>query len=318
LGKDVEGDSIHIPVLPGEVLEALRIHPDGVYADLTAGKGGGHLTSIIGKLTTGTAIAFDRDPEAAESLRVKFAGDPRVRIINENFAGIEDLWKREGLPGADGILIDFGLSSQQLGDPERGFSFQRDGALDMRYRRTEPGPNASDIVNEWTERELVELFFKFGESNARRIARRIVGERQDAPIETTGRLAGLIGRAAPGRGRIHPATKVFLALRVTVNRELEAVESVLPAAIRILRPGGTLAVITYHSLEDRIAKEHFRRAARGCKCGLAADECVCSNPPAIKLINKKVIVPGSEETERNPRARSARMRVIEALGSSEE
>lgn len=308
----MEENSIHIPVMPGEVLEGLRIRPEGIYADLTAGKGGGHTLKISEKLTTGTVIALDRDPEAAESLKRKTLGDAKVKVFNEDFANLAGFWKTEGLPAADGILIDLGLSSHQLADPNRGFSFQSEGALNMKYRPTESGPSAADIVNGWTEQELIDLFFRFGEKHARRIARRITAERLQ-PIETTGRLAKLVTAAAPGRGRIHPATKVFLALRAAVNRELEAIRSVIPAAIEILRPGGRLAVITYQSEEDRIVKDVFRRAAKGCECGMRADECRCSNPPAVRLVNKKVITPTPEEIGENVRARSAKLRILEAL-----
>ncbi len=313
MGRNVEDKQEHIPVFPAETMEALRVRPDGIYADLTAGKGGGHTFKILEQLTTGKVVAVDRDPVAVESLRRLAGEDGRIRIVNDNFANIAAIWIRERMPPADGILIDLGFSSQQIADPEKGLSFQVDGPLCMKYDPNEAGPTAAEIVNGAPEEYLRDLFFRFGERHARRIARRIVEERAKNPIETTGRLAGLISKIVPSKPGKNPSTHVFLALRSEVNREIEAIEAAVPAALGLLKPGGRLVVITYQSEEDRTVKELFRRAEKGCRCALPADECLCSYPPTAKRVNRKVIKPSEQEININIRSRSAKMRVVEAL-----
>ncbi len=309
----MEEQGIHIPVLLKESLEALRIRADGTYADCTAGKGGGHTLKIEEHLTTGLMIALDRDPEAAESLKKLTADRPKIRVFNENFANIGDLWKREDLPPADGVLMDLGLSSHQLAKPEKGFSFQSDGPLVMKYDPREPGPDASEIVNTWTEEELRTLFYKFDEKFGKRIARRIVERRKSSPIETTAALSKIVASAVPARTRLNPGTLVFLALRSTVNKENEAISAAIADSIKLLRSGGRLAIITYQSTEDRLVKWMFRKAARGCTCELPVDECQCSGKPEVTIITKKPVAPMQEEIDMNPRARSAKLRVIEKL-----
>jgi len=309
----VEEKSEHIPVMLRESLEALQIRPEGIYADLTAGERGGHTTKILEQLTTGTIVSFDRDPIAAEKLGRLIGNDSRVRIINENFSTIAEVWEREGLSPADGILIDLGFSSHQIGAADRGFSFQKDGPLTMKYNPSEPGPTAAEYVNGASEEELRNLFFKFGERHGRRIARRIVERREAEPIETTRQLSDIVAKAAPSKPGRNPATLVFLALRSAVNREIEAIEEAVTASLGLLRKGGRLVVITYQSEEDRTVKELLRRASKGCRCELPPDECSCSNPPAARLVTRKVIMPSLEEVESNARSRSAKMRVAEAI-----
>ncbi|HOO57033.1 MAG TPA: 16S rRNA (cytosine(1402)-N(4))-methyltransferase RsmH [bacterium] len=309
----MEENNGHISVLLKETLEALDIRPDGVYADLTSGKGGGHSKNIVNRLEDGMLVCFDRDPEAAEALRRMFGSDSRVRVINENFVNLIDVWERESLPPADGIVIDLGISSQQLAEAERGFSFGGDGPLSMKYNPDDSGPDAADIVNDAAEDYLLEIFYRFGESKARRIVRKIAERREKKRIETTLELAGLVEEVVPRRGHAHPATRVFLALRATVNGELEAIEKGVPAAIRVLKPGGILCVISFHSTEDRLVKNILRRAARGCCCDLPPDECICDLPPEIELVNRRVITPCSEEIAVNARSRSSKLRIVKKI-----
>lgn len=300
----------HIPVLLEETIEALKIRGDGVYADLTLG-GGEHFSKIKERITTGLLIGVDRDPASIAAVGRRYEGDDRVRLFNENFSRIAEIWKREELPPADGILMDLGFSSIQIDSGGRGFSFMHDGPLDMKYGKNEPGPNAAEYINTVSEEEMRDLFYRYGEKHARRIARKIAERRAEVPIETTGQLAELVSKAAPHKPGRHPATQVFLALRVEVNREMEAIEAGVPGAMSVLGSGGRLVVITYQSEEDRIVKDLFRRAARGCRCNLPPDECMCNNPPSARLVNKKVITPAPEEIKENARARSAKMRAVE-------
>lgn len=310
-----EEESIHIPVMPQETLAALDVQADGIYADCTLG-GGGHSQLIARKLAEGTGrlLGFDRYEKSLRIVEKKLEWFTRFEAVHADFRDFGRVWDERGLPPADGVLYDLGLSSIQLDDGETGLSFMRNDLLDMRYDRSQDTETAADIIAGAGEAELANLFFKFGERNSRRIARRIAEERQASPITTTARLADVIASVSRrGRKKVHPATKCFLALRSRVNRELEALEESLPAAIARLNSGGRIAVLTYHSLEVRIVKDIFTRAARGCTCKLPHDECICSGEPLIRWVNRKSVKPSENEIHENPRARSAQLRSVERL-----
>lgn len=310
------GHTHHVPVLLQEILDRLPLDPEGYYADGTLG-GGGYTLQLMKRLTRGKVIAFDRDPGAIAHARSVLGEDPRYELVHANFDEMEEQWSRGGWPAPLGIVYDLGLSSIQLEAPDRGFSFQaKDAPLDMRFDREQAGPSAADIVNESDEADLADLFFNHGERAGRRIARRIVAERARQPIETAGRLADIVASAAGhGKGRPgrHPATKVFMALRMAVNQEAESLVSSLQQALRLAAPGGRIAVVAYQSREDAIVKNLFRRAAKGCRCELPPDECLCDTPPVVKLLHKRVIVPQEMEIAENPRSRSARLRIVERI-----
>lgn len=304
---------MHIPVLLREVLDGLKVQPGGRYIDATVG-GGGHAAAILERSAPdGRLLGIDRDPEVLERARERLRPfGERVVLAHGSYAELRRLAVRHDFLEVDGILFDLGLSSWQLSDPHRGFSFQIEGPLDMRY---DPGQGipASEIVNRWPEKELAALIRRYGEERyARRIARAIVRHR---PIWTTTELAALIARMV-GRGRddLHPATRTFLALRIAVNDELSALEQALPQAVSLLKPGGRLVVIAFHSLEDRIVKTFFQREARDCLCPPQVPVCTCGHRATLRLITRKPIRPSEEEVRVNPRARSARLRIAERLG----
>jgi 16S rRNA (cytosine1402-N4)-methyltransferase len=313
---------MHIPVLLQEVLETLQPHSRGIYIDGTVGAGG-HATAILtASAPDGQLFGFDQDSTALELASQQLAQfGQRVHLIQANFSQLGQMAALHHIPPADGILLDIGVSSMQLEQPERGFSFQLEGPLDMRMNQGE-GPTAADLVNRLPEAELANLIFKYGEEPAsRRIARAIVKAR---PIEDTVVLAQVVARAIPGRGgqkqgrrgksKIHPATRTFQALRVAVNQELEALERVLPQALALLKPKGRLAVISFNSLEDRIVKQYFRQEAQDCICPPEQPVCICNHKASINIITKKPITPSSVEVDANPRARSAKLRVVELKG----
>ncbi len=312
---DTAPPTLHEPVLLAEVLTFLAPRPGGQYIDATFG-GGGHARAILAAShPDGRLLALDADPAAvarAEQLARAFPG--RVVPRRGNFRDLARLAREAGFAAVDGILFDLGLSSDQLADPARGFSFQHPGPLDMRFDPTEGEP-AATIVNTWSAEALAELFWRYGEEpQARAIARAIVEARQRAPIRTTTELAELIVRTVGGRWqRIHPATRVFQALRIAVNRELESLESGLAQALELLRPGGRLVVIAFHSLEDRIVKRFFRREAAGCLCPPGTPVCVCGHTPRLHILTPKPVKPSAEEINRNPRSRSARLRAAERI-----
>ena len=308
--------AVHIPVLLKETVEALSIQPGGRYIDCTAG-GGGHSEAILQHSAPGgQLLGIDADPEAAGIARerlARFGGS--ALIVNDNFVNLEAICLKNEFEPVNGILFDLGLSSLQLGETGRGFSFKHGAPLDMRFA---PGQtiSAADIVNKYSETELARIIFEFGEeTHSRQIAHLIVRAR---PIRSTDELAELIERAMPGRGRIHPATKTFQALRIAVNQELEHLESALGQAVRLLGNEGRLVVISYHSLEDRIVKNFMRREATGCTCPPGLPQCVCHHQPRLKLAHKGVIVPSLAEEKVNPRSRSAKMRVAERIINVEE
>ncbi|MCP4424469.1 MAG: 16S rRNA (cytosine(1402)-N(4))-methyltransferase RsmH [Chloroflexi bacterium] len=301
----------HIPVLYREVLELLRPQPDGRYVDATLGAGG-HAAGILeASAPTGRVLAFDRDPEAIQFARRRLApyGD-RVVYVNASYAEMGQLAPARGFDQVDGVLLDLGLSSRQLGNAERGFSFMKDGPLDMRFDPTQ-GETAADLINNLSETELADIFWRYGdERRSRRLARAIVNGR---PLHTTRQLADLIAGQGKGRGRIHPATRIFQALRIAVNRELEAVETGIPAAINLLKPGGRIAVISFHSLEDRFVKRLFRRLSQSCVCPPPQPICTCGGRATLRLITRKAVQATDDEISQNPRSRSARLRVAERL-----
>lgn len=308
-------EPVHRPVLAAEAIDALDPRPGGIYIDGTFGAGG-HSRLLAARIAPGgTIIAFDRDPDVqhfADELARETEVD--IHFVHASYATMADEVIERGLDGVDGILLDLGLSSLQLADQSRGFSFTADGRLDMRFDPTSGRP-ASALVNNLDERELADLIFRYGEERqSRRIARAIVRERQQEPIETTRRLAEIVERAAGGRRgrRIHPATRTFQALRIAVNDELGELERGLEAGVEALKPGGRFAVISFHSLEDRIVKRFFVDEERGCICPPELPVCVCGRTPRLRIIGKPVR-PTADEIADNPRARSAIMRVAERL-----
>jgi 16S rRNA (cytosine1402-N4)-methyltransferase len=303
---------IHVPVLVDEVITALQPRRGGHLVDCTVGLGG-HAAAILEKISTsGRLLGIDADPEAIRISKYKLSDyGEAVTLVNDNFINLEAICKRYRFHPVDGILFDLGVSSLQLDTAERGFSFHLDAHLDMRFN-PEQGLTASDIVNRFSEQELAKLIERYGEErHSRRIARHIV---QNRPVATTTELAQLAEQASAGkRARIHPATRTFMALRIAVNNELQNLELALKQTPNLLRPGGRLAVISYHSLEDRIVKQFMRDAASSCLCPPGTVMCICGHVPTLKLISRKVIKPTSLEIESNPRSRSARLRIAERL-----
>ena len=306
----------HISVLLEECLEGLAIKPDGIYVDGTLG-GAGHSSQIAKRLTTGRLIGIDRDPVALQAAAERLEPyKDRVMLVHSNFCEMAQVVRNLGLSGVDGILLDLGVSSPQLDDAERGFSYQADAPLDMRMdRRSEK--TAYTVVNTYPEEELKRILFTYGEEKfSARIARRIVEERAKAPIATTKELSDLIKGAMPAAAREgghHPAKRSFQAIRIEVNGELDAITPALESALSRMNSGARLAVITFHSLEDRIVKQTFARLAEGCKCPRSLPICVCGNKPKVKIITKKPILPSEQELSENPRSRSAKLRIAEKL-----
>jgi 16S rRNA (cytosine1402-N4)-methyltransferase len=313
----------HVTVLMDEAIEGLNIKPDGVYVDCTLG-GAGHSSVIASKLSEqGLLIAFDQDDAALENAKIRLAPYmDRVQLVRSNFRHLEEQLRlvpramKDGLPQVDGILFDLGVSSPQLDEAERGFSYNHDAELDMRMDRTSE-LTAKEIVNEWTEQEIAKILFEYGEEKfSRRIASKIVAARENGPIESTAQLVELIKDGIPAAARRsgpHPAKRSFQAFRIAVNDELGVFEEALEQTIRCLAPAGRAAVITFHSLEDRICKQTFSKYLERCTCPPGFPMCVCGNKGIVKLVNRKPIEAGAEELEANPRARSAKLRVAEKL-----
>lgn len=306
----------HKPVLLKEVLSALSIQPGGRYVDCTLG-GGGHAMAIIqNSAPGGQLLGIDADPEAIRAASINLSRyTDSVLLVNDNFVNIDAICHHYDFYPVHGILLDLGLSSMQLLDDPRGFSFQYEAALDMRFNPKQK-ITAADIVNNYPEVDLAQLIRKYGEEpHSFKIARRIV---QSRPVNTTTQLADIVADAVGGRhGRIHPATRTFQALRIAVNEELEHLEETLGKTIDLLGAGGRLVVISYHSLEDRIVKQFLQRESKDCICPPSVPVCQCKHTASFRLINKKVITPSETELDENPRSRSARMRVAERIGSSE-
>jgi 16S rRNA (cytosine1402-N4)-methyltransferase len=304
-----------VTVLPSATLFALAPHAGGRYVDGTLG-GAGHSALLLdASAPDGRVLGIDADAAALERARERLApaiAAGRLLLRQGNFAQLDELARDADFAPVDGILLDLGLSSDQLADAARGFSFAADAPLDMRFD-TSQGQPAADLVNTLDETELADLLWRYGEERrSRAIARRIVARRQRAPIERTGELARLIASVMPGRpGGIHPATRSFQALRIAVNDELGNLEAALPRAVELLRPGGRIAVISFHSLEDRIVKRYFNEEARGCVCPPELPVCVCGRSPHLRVVTRHPITASAEELARNPRARSAKLRVAE-------
>ena len=306
----------HVSVLLEECIEGLNIKPDGIYVDGTLG-GAGHSSRIAARLTTGRHIGIDRDPIALKAAgeRLKPYED-RVTLVHSNFCEIASVLDDLNIEGVDGILLDLGVSSPQLDDGERGFSYMVDAPLDMRMNN-EDTLSAHDVVNTWSFEELKKILYEYGEERyAPRIASAICSRREEKTIETTLELVDIIRSAMPAaalREKQHPAKRSFQAIRIAVNDELNSVAKVMEDAIPRLNKGGRLAVITFHSLEDRIVKNAMASAAKGCTCPPNFPVCVCGKKPQVKIITRKPIVSGEEELERNPRARSAKLRICEKI-----
>ncbi len=306
----------HISVLLPESIEALAIRPDGVYLDGTLG-GAGHSCEIARRLTTGRLIGVDRDETALRAAGGRLAPwKDRVTLVHSNFKEIDAILDAQGLGQIDGMLFDLGVSSPQLDDGARGFSYLADAPLDMRMDGS-AGLTAREVVNTWPREELRRILFEYGEERyAPLIAAAIDRRRAERPIETTLELAGVIRGAMPAqalREKQHPAKRSFQAIRIAVNDELHAVGEMMQAAVPRLRAGGRLAVITFHSLEDRIVKNAMQAAAKGCTCPPEFPVCVCGKRPQLRLISRKPMVPGAKELAENPRARSAKLRAAEKL-----
>lgn len=299
----------HLPVLYKDIIHALTPRAGGRYIDGTLGAGG-HAAGILeASAPDGELLGLDRDPQALAIARQRLAGfGGRAHIVHASYLEMAENAQRLGWDKVDGIVLDLGVSSMQVDSAERGFSFLQDGPLDMRFDPT-LGSSAADLVNSLGESELADIFFRYGEERlSRKIARAIV---QHRPLTTTRQLADLVLKTIGKRERIHPATRTFQALRIAVNGELDAVESVLPLAVEMLRPGGRLAVISFHSLEDRIVKTFFRRESRDCLCPPQQPICTCGHRASIVEVNRKPIEAGEEEIQENSRARSAKLRIVE-------
>ena len=311
------GGYTHRPVLLEECIQGLAIRPDGIYVDGTLGRAG-HSREIARRLDTGRLVCIDRDQAALDAAQDRLAGClDKVELIHGNFGDLAELLDGRGLGPFDGMLFDLGVSSPQLDDPERGFSYMHDAPLDMRMDRSE-ALTAAIVVNEWPQEELKRILWQYGEERyAPQIAGAIARRRADKPIGTTLELVEVIRGAMPAqalREKQHPAKRSFQAIRIAVNGELDALPPMLRAAVDGLNPGGRLAVITFHSLEDRIVKRTLAELARGCVCPPEFPVCVCGKKPQVRLVTRKPVTAGGAELEENPRARSAKLRVAEKCG----
>ena len=302
----------HIPVLFNETIDALNVRPDGTYVDCTAG-GGGHCAAVAEKLTTGRIIAIDQDPEAIENLNERFKDNGRVTVVHDNFVNIEAILGKLSIDGVDGIMADLGVSSHQLDTDERGFSFHKDAPLDMRMSME--GMSAAELVNTASQQELQRIIYTYGEEKfAPSIARNIVKAREIKPIETTFELVDIIKNSMPMKAKrdSHPARKTFQALRIEVNGELEKLDKALDSMFEVLNPSGRIAIITFHSLEDRMVKKKFNKFCEGCVCPPEFPVCVCGRKPRGRLPFKSK-APTENEVGENFRSHSARLRAIERI-----
>lgn len=307
----------HIPVLFNETIDGLAIKPDGLYVDCTVG-GGGHAKAIVERLDRGQLIAIDQDEEALQAAQINlYPWKDKITFVHSNFAELDQILDNLAIEGIDGILMDIGVSSHQLDDRSRGFSYHDDAPLDMRMDRNGDIPTAADIINTYSADALAEIFWNYGEERwGKRIAQFIIEARKRHLIRTTSELVDVIKRAVPKGARRqdkHPARRVFQALRIEVNHELDVLKRVLNSAVAHLNPGGRIAVITFHSLEDRIVKNVFREMAQGCICPPDFPVCICGKRRLIKPITHKPITASQSELEENARSRSAKLRVAERI-----
>lgn len=309
-------DFKHVSIMPLECMEGLDIKPFGIYVDATTG-GAGHSLLIAQRLTTGRLFCFDRDDDAllASKERLKDFSD-KVTFIKSNFAYMKDELLQRGVMGVDGILFDLGVSSYQLDNAQRGFSYMSDAPLDMRMDKTQ-AISAYDIVNKYSEAQLVKIFFDYGEERySKRIAQAIVNKREQGEIKSTLELVDIIKGAMPAvakKEKQHPAKRVFQAIRIEVNDELASVEEAVLHGVEILNPNGRIVIMSFHSLEDRIVKTMFNNMANPCTCPKSFPVCVCGKVPTVKIITKRVVLASEEEVKENPRARSAKLRVAEKI-----
>lgn len=304
---------MHKPVLYQEIIHALQPHDEGLYVDCTVGAGGHARYILQASAPGGKLLGLDLDPQAIETARQQLAPfASRAVLVHASYTTLQRQLAAVGWRAVDGILLDLGVSSMQLDTPARGFSFRADEPLDMRFDPTRPGGvTAADLVNTLPERELADIIFRYGEEpRSRRIAKAIVRAR---PIESTAHLAEVVAKTMRGKKKIHPATRTFQALRIAVNQELQAVQAVLPQAVTALRPGARLAVISFHSLEDRIVKNFFRQESQDCLCPPGQPVCTCDHQATVRLVTRKPIRPSPEEVRSNPRARSSRLRIVEKI-----
>lgn len=306
----------HRPVMLDECIENLAIKPDGIYVDGTAG-GGGHSFAIASRLTTGRLIAIDQDEAAIAAAGARLAPlGERATVVHSNFRQVAQVCEQLGVVGIDGLLLDLGVSSYQLDTPERGFSYQADAPLDMRMDKRNP-LSAYEVVNTYPQEELRRILFEYGEERfAPRIAASICRAREEAPICTTGELVELIKKSMPSAARDgghHPAKRSFQAIRIEVNAELDVIAPAIRSAVNLLRPGGRIVIITFHSLEDRIVKQTFSELTGGCTCPKNFPVCVCGNRPQVKIVTRKPILPTAAELEENRRSHSAKVRVAEKI-----
>lgn len=299
----------HYSVLLSECIDGLNIKPDGIYVDCTGG-GGGHSTQIAKRLDGGKLYTFDRDPDAIKVLNERLGSFGCVQVIEANFSQIADMVSDK----CDGVLFDLGVSSYQLDNGERGFSYKLDAPLDMRMSKS--GVSAYDVVNTYEESEIARILFEYGEERfSRQIAKNIIKQRQNSPIATTTELAEIISSSLPAAARRakNPAKKSFQAIRIEVNKELSSLSDGLDGAFSILKSGGRMCVISFHSLEDRLVKQRFASWCKGCTCPPEFPVCVCGNKPKAKLISRKPILPSDFELGENKRSKSAKLRIIEKL-----
>ena len=308
----MDNNFYHLPVLLDEVLAGLDIKPDGLYIDGTCG-GGGHSSEIAKRLSGGTLAGIDRDPDAVKAASERLA-PYGFKVARGNYSDIRSIARENGITAADGVLLDLGVSSHQLDTEERGFSYHGNAPLDMRM--SQEGQTAADLVNTLAEEELSRILFEYGEEKfSRRIAGEIVRRRSVKPIETTGELADIVRDSIPAKFKRdkNPCRKTFQALRIAVNCEFEHLDRGLDEAFELLKTGGRLCVITFHSLEDRIVKQRFASFCKGCICPPDFPQCVCGHTPRGRLVNRKPVEASTEELEKNPRSRSAKLRIIEKL-----
>lgn len=304
----------HVSVLLDECLDGLKIKEDGTYVDCTLG-GAGHTSEILKQLKNGKLIGIDQDQDALKNAKEKLKEFPQVTLVHDNFEHLSRILEKLAPDGVDGILMDLGVSSYQLDQGERGFSYMQDAPLDMRMNR-EDELSAYDVVNTYDEAALAKVIRDYGEENwSKRIAQFIVNQRESGPIETTGELVNIIKKAIPAKARRdgpHPAKRTFQAIRIEVNRELAIIRQTILDAVEALKPEGRLAIITFHSLEDRIVKTTYRELMDPCTCPKSMP-CICGRLPTVKVLSKKPILPSEEEIRENPRSRSAKLRVLEKI-----